>query len=156
VHIEHEALQTGVGSATIDGVDAPISAATARRMACDAEILPLVLRGKSEPLDLGRGRRLFSAAQRLAMAARDRGCIWPGCPAPPSQCEAAHLTAWWKGGRTDLANGALFCPYHHRRFDTDGWELRAIDGIRHLIPPPWVDSARRPRPVDRPLLPRTA
>ncbi|BDZ46838.1 HNH endonuclease signature motif containing protein [Naasia aerilata] len=153
VHIPLEALESGIGAATIDGVDAPISAATARRLACDAKIIPVVLGGESEPLDLGRARRLFSQAQRLAMAVRDGGCVWWACLEPPSRCEAAHLTGWARGGRTDLAAGALLCPYHHRRFDNDGWELRVIHGARHLIPPPWVDATQRPRPVDRPRLP---
>lgn len=153
VHIPLDALETGIGAATLDGVDAPISAATARRLACDADILPVVLGGPPEPLDLGRSRRLFSAAQRLAMAVRDRGCVWPGCNEPPSRCQAAHLTPWYRGGRTDLAGGALLCPYHHRRFDNDGWELRVLDGVRHLIPPPWIDASRRARPIDRAKLP---
>jgi hypothetical protein len=150
----HEALATGVGTATIFGVDEPISAATARRLACEAKIVPVVLGGESQPLDLGQGRRLFSEYQRYAMAIRDGGCGWPGCQVPPSQCEAAHLEAWDQAGRphgpTDIGNGMLLCPFHHRRLDNDGWIVRFEDGIPFLIPPPWVDPAQTPRRAGRP------
>jgi hypothetical protein len=145
VTIDQEALRTGVGSAMIADVDTPVSVATARRIACDARIIPVVLGGASQPLDLGVSRRLFSEAQRLAMAVRDGGCIWPGCGAPPGRCEAAHLKPWRDGGRTSIDNGILLCPFHHRRFDIDGWELLQKDGQRWLVPPPWADASRRPR-----------
>lgn len=154
VLIDNEALQTGIGSATIAGVDTPISAATARRIACEARILPVVLGGASQPLDLGAGRRLFSEAQRLAMAVRDGGCRWPGCDEPPSRCEAAHVKPWECDGPTDIANGILFCRYHHRRYDNDGWTITTRDGKRHLVPPPWIDASRTPRLIEPPGLPR--
>ena len=152
VTVPLEVLQSGIGAATIAGIDEPICAATARRMAANAEIIPVVLGGDGEILDLGRSRRLFSRAQRRALAVRDAGCIWPGCQAPPGWCEVAHLTPWALGGPTDLANGALLCPFHHRRFDLDGWRLDhriGPDGNteRWLIPPPWIDSTCRPRKV---------
>ena len=49
-----------------------ITAAQARRLACTAKILPVVLGGDSLPLDFGRTRRLFSPAQRSALLVRDR------------------------------------------------------------------------------------
>jgi Domain of unknown function (DUF222) len=149
-----ESLLSGLGTAQIDGIDEPISAKTARRLACDAQIIPIVLDGRSEPLDLGHGQRLFSEGQRRALATRDGGCIWPRCSAPPGWCEVAHLKAWALGGRTDLKNGALMCPFHHRRFDHDGWEIEWENGVPYLIPPPWVDPARSRRRAGR--LPRAA
>ena len=142
-------LLDGTGIASIAGVDEPICAGTARRLAADAEIIPLVLGSDSEPLDLGRSARLYSLGQRRALAARDGGCIWPGCTAPPAWCEVAHLLAWILDGPTDLDNGALMCSHHHHRFDRDGWELRREDGVPYLIPPPWIDPARAPRRAGR-------
>ena len=142
-------LRSGIGAAQIEGVDAPISAATARRLAASAEFIPAVLGGPSEPLDLGRAQRLFSASQRRALAIQDGGCVWPRCEAPPAWCEVAHVDAWALGGPTDLKNGALMCPHHHRRFDLDGWALEWRGDQRVLVPPAWVDSTRRPRPVGR-------
>ena len=149
VTVTLDELRTGLGAARISGVDEPISAATARRLAADAELIPVVLGGDSEVLDLGRSARLFSEPQRRAMVARDGGCVWPGCQAPPSWCEAAHLEPWLPHGPTDLDNGALMCSAHHHRFDRDGWSLRRIDGIPHLIPPPWLDPRRAPRRAGR-------
>ena len=92
-----------------------ITAAHARRLACTAKILPVVLGGHSLPLDLGRTRRLFNATQRLAMAVRDQTCRADGCDVPATWCEAHHLDPWHTGGRTDLADGVLLCSHHHHR-----------------------------------------
>ena len=154
VTVSHETLMTGVGAAHIAGIDTPISAATARRLACQADIIPAVLGGDSEVLDVGRAKRLFTTGQRLAMAVRDRGCTWPGCEAPPAWCEAAHAKdPWIAGGRTGLANGTLLCPYHHRRLDNDAWTFEIRNGIPWFIPPPWVDPNRKPRRGGRERLP---
>ena len=144
VTVALEALITGLGVAQIDGIDEPISAATARRLACDARIIPIVLGGPSEPLDLGHSERLFSESQRRALALRDGGCVFD-CGAPPGWCEVAHLTAWMIGGRTDLKNGALMCSFHHRRFDRDGWGFEWRDNELYLLPPASVDPKRVPR-----------
>jgi len=84
------------------------------------------------------------------MVARDGGCGWPTCLEPPGRCQSAHIKGWHQGtgkprGPTDLANGILFCPYHHRRYDNDGWDLQPINGTPHLIPPTWIDPAQTPR-----------
>ena len=149
-----ESLLTGIGAAHIDGIDTPISAGTARRLAADAAIIPVVLGTESEPLDVGTTSRLFTENQRRALAVRDGGCVWTNCDAPPGWCEVAHVTAWSHGGPTDLANGALMCAFHHRRFDNDGWALQWRGGVPWLIPPAWVDATRTPRRAGR--LPRVA
>ena len=93
-----------------------ITAAEARRLACTAEIIPAVLGGSSEVLDLGRSSRLFKPAQRKAMVIRDRECRAEGCTIPATWCEAHHWgTPWARGGRTDLRDGVLLCPWHHHR-----------------------------------------
>jgi hypothetical protein len=150
VTVDLAVLQGAPGCATISGVDRPLPASAARRLAASAEIIPVVLGGDSEPLDLGRSARLASASQRSALAIRDGGCIWPRCEAPPGWCEVAHVTAWAEGGSTDLDNLVLFCAFHHRCFDHDDWQLMTRDGRRYLIPPAWVDRARTPRPIARP------
>ncbi|HWU22679.1 MAG TPA: DUF222 domain-containing protein, partial [Nocardioides sp.] len=92
-----------------------ISASEARRLACTAKIVPAVLGGKSEILDLGRARRLYSPPQRKAMRLRDKRCRAEGCSIPAAWCEAHHLKPWSQGGRTDLADGVLLCSHHHHR-----------------------------------------
>jgi Domain of unknown function (DUF222)/HNH endonuclease len=145
VTIDEEDLRDGLGAASLSSGD-EMSAKEARRLACGAEILPTVLGGKSRPLDLGRARRLFSKGRRLALAARDGGCVFPGCERPPGWTEAHHVTPWSAGGNTDLSNGVLLCGYHHRLVHRDdGWEVRiASDGVPEVIPPQRVDRRRRP------------
>jgi hypothetical protein len=91
-----------------------MSAGQARRLACEAGIIPVVLDAKSQPLDLGRAARLFTKAQRIALGLRDGGCTARGCETTASGCHAHHDDPWSHGGRTDLTNGRLLCPRHHR------------------------------------------
>ena len=101
------------GPATLDNGDR-ISPGEARRLACQAGIIPAVLGGRSEVLDLGRTQRLFNTPQRKAMGIRDGGCRTEGCTVPASWCEAHHAEeSWARGGRTDLKDGALLCNRHH-------------------------------------------
>ncbi len=113
--------------ATTAGID--LAAATVRRLACEAGILPTVMGASGEVLDLGRERRTVSAAQRRALATRDRGCVWPGCHAPPERCDAHHIRHWVDGGPTDLSNLALLCHRHHQLLHEGGMCLqRGADG----------------------------
>ncbi len=86
-----------------------LTAAEARRLACTAHLIPAVLDGKGEILDLGRSRRLFSPAQRKALRVRDRQCRAHGCSVPGAWCDAHHRDPWSRGGATDLGNGVLLC-----------------------------------------------
>ena len=101
-----------------------MSASAVRRLACTANIIPAVLGGNGEILDLGRTRRLFSPAQRKALRLRDQRCRAEGCTIPATWTEAHHLKPWSQGGNTDLADGVLLCNWHHhrahdRRYETD-------------------------------------
>lgn len=113
VIIDLPTLRTALGLAQTSSGET-ITAAEARRLACTAGIVPVVLGGTSEILDLGRTRRLYSPAQHKAMAIRDRHCRAEGCDIPATWCEAHHANKpWSKGGRTDLADGHLLCSLHH-------------------------------------------
>lgn len=101
------------GTALLDD-GSRISAGQARRLACEAGIIPVVLGTKSQPLDLGRTARLFSKAQRIALALRDGGCTAQGCETSASGCHSHHDDPWSRRGLTDLDNGRLLCPRHHR------------------------------------------
>ncbi|MBO1766405.1 HNH endonuclease signature motif containing protein [Allobranchiibius sp. GilTou38] len=90
-----------------------LDAGTLRRMACDADLIPIVLGSKSEPLDVGRAKRLFTGGLRTAIIHRDQHCTFPGCDRPPDWCDAHHVRPWWAGGETTLTNGALLCARHH-------------------------------------------
>ena len=154
VRMTLQSLLDGLGEARIDGIEQPISAETARRLAADAQIIPVVLGGESEVLDLGRAKRLYSQAQRIALAERDDGCAWRNCHHPPSYTEAHHLKWWQHGGETNLDNGILLCSMHHHRIHRDGWRISVVDNIPWFIPPPHIDAAQTPRRGGRQPHPR--
>jgi len=111
------------GVATVD--DQPLSAAAVRRLACTANVIPVVLGGKSEVLDLGRSRRLFSRAQRKALALRHKRCRARGCKVKAAWTEAHHLRRpWADGGATDLDDGTLLCCFHHHKAHDPRYETR--------------------------------
>ncbi|MCM3658676.1 HNH endonuclease [Agromyces mediolanus] len=145
--VDAEALVSGEGYATIDGVDQPISIATARALALSAGISPLLLGDRRARLDLGRTARLFSTEQKLVLIDRDGGCAWPGCLRPPGYAEAHHI-AWWQRdeGRTDAGNGIMLCSHHHHRVHRDGWRIRLRDDRSWFVPPPHLDPQQVPRP----------
>jgi hypothetical protein len=91
-----------------------ISPALARRLACEAGVIPVVLGGRSQPLDLGRRRRLFADHQRLALQLRDAGCRAEGCDRTTG-LHTHHQRRWTDGGPTDLTNAVSLCHWHHNR-----------------------------------------
>ena len=117
VVISLEELRKDLGIATL-GYDetngATISAAEARRLACNATIIPWVLGGDGQVLDAGRDSRFFQPIQRKAMRLVQKCCQAEGCDMPPEWCDAHHLDPWAAGGKTNLKDGALLCPHHHR------------------------------------------
>lgn len=145
VRLSLESLLSGLGPAHIDGTETPISAGRARIMAADAEIIPEVLGGKSEVLDLGTRQRLFSRAQRLAISERDGGCAFPSCGSPPTHTEAHHIRWWAEGGLTNLDNAVSVCSRHHHDIHRDGWEIQVVDNSVWFVPPDIIDVTRTPR-----------
>ena len=112
VTMQLETLLGGLRAASLDTGDR-ISAGEARRLACRAGILPIVLGGPSVVLDAGRKSRFHSETQRIAMGIRDGGCRAAGCDAPPALCQAHHTIEWSRGGTTSVDGGELYCSKHH-------------------------------------------
>ena len=101
-----------------------ISAGEARRLACGAGLLPAVLGGASHVLDLGRSKRLFSEAQRVACGLTHTTCGADGCERPYAWCELHHRRPWSSVGPTDLADAVPLCWFHHRRIHDPALEHR--------------------------------
>ena len=101
-----------------------MTAGQARRLACTAGLLPAVLGGNSEILDLGRQSRLFTTAQRKALEIRHRTCTETDCTMPAAFTEAHHKNPWTHGGQTNLDDGTLLCSFHHHRAHHPHWETR--------------------------------
>jgi hypothetical protein len=102
----------------------PLSGEAARRICCDAKVIPVVLGGDGQPLDVGREQRTVPRHMRRAVVARDRGCAFPGCDRPPEWCEAHHVTFWGQGGDTSVDNLALLCGHHHDVIHHTPWRMR--------------------------------
>ncbi len=142
VTIPLETLQSGMGAATMD-TGTRLSPGEARRMACDAGLIPVVLGGKSEVLDHGRTRRLYSKPQRVAMAIRQSfRCAAEGCDRPTAWCDAHHLQPWSRDGRTDLADGVLICGRHHTLVHHPDYTVERRPGRR-------ISITRTPRTTPR-------
>ncbi|WP_456509747.1 DUF222 domain-containing protein [Arthrobacter sp. TE12231] len=123
----------------------PVTASTIRKIACDADIIPVLLGGEGRILDIGRASRLFPPHLRKALIARDLGCAFPGCTIPAPWCEAHHITYWSRGGTTGTENGALLCSHHHHLIHKEAWTIRIRTGIPWFIPPPHIDPGQKPR-----------
>lgn len=134
---------------TIDTTGQPITADNARRIACDAEILPVLLDGESRPLDVGRAQRSAPPHLRAALLARDGSCAFPGCDHPPGTAQAHHIRHWADGGHTALTNLVMLCAHHHTVMHAQHWDIELHQGRPVFTPPAWVDPARTPRPGNR-------
>lgn len=117
----------------IDGT--PIELDELRRLACDAEILPMIFAADGQPIYAGRTRKAVTRAQKLALYRRDRGCI--GCGIRPQACDAHHILPWEHNGPTDITNLVLLCPKCHTKVHKHGHIIRhdAETGRYQLNPP---------------------
>jgi hypothetical protein len=120
-----------------------VSVTEALRAAGEANVVPVVL-DSTGILAYGQARRTATVGQRFALAARDKGCCFPGCDAPPGWTQVHHIVPWAKGGRTDLDNECLLCGFHHREHDKRGWTVTMKHGRPWWTPPAHIDPARTP------------
>lgn len=142
-------LDAGTSVGWLDDVAEPVSVASVRELVCEGGVRPVIVGEHGEVLHLGRRQRLFSAAQRRALAVRDGGCVWPRCTAPPSWCHAHHVTEWANGGTTDIDNGVLLCPAHHHLLHRSEFALSMRNGRPWLLAPPHLDPDPQWRPVGK-------
>jgi hypothetical protein len=101
----------------------PITAETARRLACDATVHRLITGPTGLPLDVGRTQRTAPAAIRRAVEHRDRHCVFAGCDALPEHCDVHHVRHWAHGGDTSVDNSALLCERHHTACHEGGFTI---------------------------------
>ena len=134
VHVDLETLRHGLHSGgtcrTALGADLPVE--TVRRMACEAHIIPVVLDGRSVPIDVGRNKRLATANQRRALEAIHPTCAIPGCDVKFDRCNIHHIDYWENGGSTDLDNMIPLCRRHHHAAHEGGWKLH-LDAKTRLL-----------------------
>jgi hypothetical protein len=150
VKLDYQQLQRDAAAAGLIGDDQPISAGELRQLCCDAEIVPAVLGGPSEVIDVGRASRLVTPPIRTALLLRDGGCAFPGCDVRAELCEAHHIRPWWSGGDTALSNLVLLCHHHHGLVEPakygirDQWSVQLdAAGLPAFVPPARYDTSRR-------------
>ena len=151
IHVEEGVLrdETAEGRCELEE-QTSVHPATARRFACDASLIEITENAAGKPLKLGRKTRAVSTALRRALAARDRGCRFPGCT-NQRFLDAHHIEHWVDGGQTDLDNLVALCRRHHRFLHEYGYSIVRTDGALEfrradgrVVPeaPPAVETAR--------------
>ncbi len=133
---------------TTDGFPVPVAAL--EQLLCYA-VLDRITRSKTgRVLSLHSTARLATPAQVTAVIARDGGCVFPACAAPPSLCHVHHVRFWSHGGPTTVDNLALVCWRHHQLLHTptkhpdDAWQLTMHHGLPHTLRPAWLDPHQTP------------
>ena len=130
------------GASTFQG---PLHPSVIRKIACDADIIPVLLGSEGRVLDIGRTTRVFPPHIRKAIIARDQGCAFPDCTIPAPWCEAHHITYWSNEGTTSTDNGTLLCSHHHHVIHKEHWKITTESGVPWFTPPPHVDPRQTPR-----------
>ncbi|HEU5082887.1 MAG TPA: HNH endonuclease signature motif containing protein, partial [Acidimicrobiales bacterium] len=103
--------------------------------------------GKGRLLDANDAAEQWSRKQRRAIAARDQGCVFPGCGRPPRHCDIHHLHHRGRGGPTRTSNGGMLCRFHHRLLHHHGWRLTVHEGHWIAIDPHGTRWPGRPAPL---------
>ncbi len=139
-----DAHRAGAGLAT-DSHGTALSPGALQVLLCTAALTGVVTGNDGVVLTHGRTKRLATRGQLRALAARDRGCIVPGCTLSLDRCQAHHITWWRHGGATDLDNLALLCESHHAAVHTGHWRISVVDRLPYVIAPYWADPTQTPR-----------
>ncbi len=151
VLIDLDALrqQTDAVGVTDAGIELPPE--VVRGLACDAELIPMMLGGPGGSADVGRLRRTVPQRLRRLLVARDQHCQWPGCDQPPSRCDVHHIIHWADGGPTNLDNLVLLCHRHHHQLHEHNYQMiRQPDRTWHTEPQTDRDANQESKPAPRP------
>ncbi|MCW4467069.1 HNH endonuclease [Glutamicibacter sp. MNS18] len=145
VHLQVEDLRKlAEGHAqTAHGINLP--AGELRHLLCEADIISAVFNAKGQLLDYGRAYRLVPPAMREMVLARDRGCLVPGCCAPPGRLQIHHIKPWYLGGTTSMDNLGPMCDSHHHAADNGEIQVVVIDGLPYVVMPKHIDPEQKPR-----------
>lgn len=139
-----EDLVTGTGRA-VTGSEAEFPLATAVNEGLNGSVFFNLTSDKAKSMQLATENRYATSKQLAIITARDKGCTFPGCDAPPGWCDVHHIVPWSEDGKTDVNNLTLACGKHHHLIDKSDWYARSLkDGRTAWIPPASIDIERRP------------
>ncbi|MGO3071683.1 MAG: DUF222 domain-containing protein [Brevibacterium linens] len=139
-----EDLAKGTGHGTT-GADNPIPIKELMRNGLNGSLFFHLMSDKAKTMQVATEQRFANRRQLAVITARDRGCTFPGCDAPPGWCDANHVIPWALGGKTEINNLALLCSYHHHLLDRTDWDtVMLFDGRPAYVPPAAKDPARTP------------
>ena len=99
----------------------PISTDTARRLACDSALRPLVVDSQGQLVVFGSASRVIAPSMRALVVRRDRHCRFSGCRARID--EIHHVIFFSHGGPTRSDNLLGLCWHHHHLVHEGGWQL---------------------------------
>ncbi|MFB8385893.1 DUF222 domain-containing protein [Microbacterium sp. NPDC055910] len=142
----------GVGHVEHSGAALP--GGVIEKLLCDAGAIAVTIDPFGRPLDVGREERLFTRKQRIAIAIRDGGCIWPGCTAPIDWSEFHHTDHWYEDhGRTDIDDGVPLCRNCHLRLHNQGWRIIRKRDQHTQLDTYWLQSPPDPvtGAIDEPI-----
>lgn len=139
-----EDLANGTGHGTT-GADNPIPIKELMTDGLNGSVFFHLMTAKAKTMQVATEQRFANRKQLAVITARDRGCTFPGCDAPPGWCDANHVYPWARGGKTEVNNLALLCSYHHHLLDRSDWDTKMLlDGRPAYIPPAAKDPALTP------------
>ncbi|WCE39278.1 DUF222 domain-containing protein [Brevibacterium sp. BDJS002] len=139
-----EDLANGTGTGTT-GTENPVPISELVRNGLNGAVFFELISEKAKTMQVVTENRFANAKQIAVLTARDQGCTFPGCDAPPGWCDAHHIVEWAQEGRTDVNNMTLSCSAHHHLLDRSDWETVMLkDGRPAWVPPASIDPARRP------------
>ena len=95
----------------------PVPPAILETLSADTRVTGMIFSGDGRALWLGTSTRTPNAAQRLAIAVRDKGCV--RCGAPIHMADIHHIVEWENGGPTDIDNLQALCGPCHRQHHHD-------------------------------------
>lgn len=129
MHVTTQTMRDGQGAAYAEGSVAAFSMPTVMRLVCAGGVIPVLFDDTGQAVNVGREIRTYTPRQRIAIAARDGGCMIPGCDRPPSWTEVHHCEPWSEGGATDLCNGISLCRHHHMWLHNTGRWITYDNGV---------------------------
>ncbi|SMY02662.1 MULTISPECIES: HNH endonuclease signature motif containing protein [Brevibacterium] len=139
-----EDLAKGTGAGAT-GTENPVPISELVRNGLNGAVFFELISEKAKTMQVVTENRFANAKQIAVLTARDQGCTFPGCDAPPGWCDAHHIVEWAQEGRTDINNMMLNCSAHHHLLDRSEWETVMLkDGRPAWVPPASIDPARRP------------